>query len=485
MDEKDLSANTTTSTPPVIGESTEPSPVKAPSATKYPFGAEMESFLHRLDSLRVTFPTFQHTLGIIGEACAGDLSRFLQVHLEGPPKKESDGSVTYRLGIERLPEFRKLGKSFRRLGLAQGLANSSFLTIFVSQFDVLISRLIRGMFAHQPDLLFGCKKELQIHELMRFTNIEEAKEFCIEREIEDVLRCSHSDQFAWLERKLGIPLLKGLTIWPEFIELTERRNLIVHTDGIVSSQYKKVCAFHKATQADKFAIGDKITIDSNYLLHAFDVLVNVGIKLAYVMWRKLAESESNDADNMLNSICVELITQDRFELAIELLRFPESIKRRVSRECHLMMQINLAQALKWRGQEEHCLTLLRSIEFAPLADRFKLANAVLTDKYDEAAALVRRIGKDTDVGRLGYLEWPLFRSFRRTTQFKDAYREVFGSEVTIDAQTHHGGDAQGNVTFAGEAGRSLTLPPGLWDRVSTAIDADGERLSFDSESETK
>lgn len=96
----------------------------------------------------------------------------------------------------------------------------------------------------KPELLSSSEKNLSFKDLVGLGSIDAAREFIIEKEIKSVIRLSHSDQIAWLEKKLSIPLTKELKIWPAFIELCERRNIFTHTNGVVSSQYCRVCREH-------------------------------------------------------------------------------------------------------------------------------------------------------------------------------------------------------------------------------------------------
>lgn len=109
----------------------------------------------------------------------------------------------------------------------------------------------------------------------------------IEKEVETVLRNSHVEQFDWLESKFGIPLRKGLDSWPTFVETTERRNLLVHTGGIVSSQYIKNCKEHKVAFGNDLKPGSELHVDAEYVAKAYFCIFEIGVKLAHVLWRKL------------------------------------------------------------------------------------------------------------------------------------------------------------------------------------------------------
>src|SRR5205807_1557366 len=136
----------------------------------------------------------------------------------------------------------------------------SIVISLISQFDVLIGGIIRVLSKRQPNSLNIADKILTFSQLQNFKTLEEAREYLLEKEIDSVLRMSHSDQIEWLEGKYQLTLRKGLKIWPMFIEATERRNLFVHSDGIVSSQYINVCKEHKVDLQKDVCIGYELQV---------------------------------------------------------------------------------------------------------------------------------------------------------------------------------------------------------------------------------
>src|SRR5690606_26781443 len=109
---------------------------------------------------------------------------------------------------------------------------------------------------------------LTYKQLLELDSIEVARDRLIEGEIEAVLRQSHTDHYKWLESKCSIKLRENLASWPRFVELTERRNLFVHTHGVVSSQYLSVCSQHKCA-VDGLAVGARLDASKDYLIDAY------------------------------------------------------------------------------------------------------------------------------------------------------------------------------------------------------------------------
>jgi hypothetical protein len=261
----------------------------------------------------------------------------------------------------------------------------------------------------------------------------------LEKEIESVLRESHTEHFKWLESKLGLNTLRKFDtkVWEDFIELTERRNLFVHCDGIVSSQYIKVCQDNKVN-VDITKIGKKLDIDKEYFKKAYRCIYEISIKLAHTIWRKLNPNERELADSYLNNVCVELIDNEEYELAIIFLNFAftDPIIKKANLQAKYLFLLNKGQALKWSGQNEELKNLLNDQDWSICHDVIKLGKAVLLDHFDEATQIMKNIGNNPEkISTLHYRGWPIFKEFRKTSQFISTYEEIFNEPFHFETQT--------------------------------------------------
>lgn len=267
---------------------------------------------------------------------------------------------------------------------------------------------------------------------MRFDSIDAAREHIIAEEIESFLRNSHIEHFEWLESRLKIPLRKDLPSWATFVEVTQRQNLYVHCDGCISNQYLDICR-NNGVALDGIAVGSPLKIDSKYFSQAFSSLFEIGVKLAHVTWRKLAPDQLEAADKTLNEVCFELLQNERYKLAHELLLFATStLKKHSSALYRRMFVINRAIASKFGsiGNPADCLGLE---DWSDCAVYFTLAKVVFEDQFDAAASIMKVIGPNGEmVNRAAYDSWPLFKSFRETNQFRDTYKELFGQEFVVE-----------------------------------------------------
>jgi hypothetical protein len=267
--------------------------------------------------------------------------------------------------------------------------------------------------------------------LVSLSSIEGAREHIIATEIESFLRKSHIEHFEQLERRLSMELRKGLDSWPTFVELTQRRNLFVHCDGVVSKQYMEVCSHH-SVDVSRHTVGDRLHMHEEYFSTAFECLYELGVKLAHTIWRKLAPDQMEQSDIALNEVCFQLLDAERYELAHTLLVFGTDGQKKHSSALHRrMMVINRAIAVKF-GEIQHHGDPLDSEDWSDCGLPFALAIAVLRDQFDEACEIMRRLGtEDQLVDRLAYDTWPLFREFRESEQFRATYKVLFGDEFRV------------------------------------------------------
>lgn len=128
-----------------------------------------------------------------------------------------------------------------------------------------------------------------------------------------------------MEKNLSVKLREGLTVWPEFVELCERRNLLTHTGGFVSKQYLSTCESHKIAHKG-IKLGDRVNISSEYYRRAVAIIYEIGVKLCYVLWRKFEKLEVDKADSSVNELCYNLIHSRAYSISESILRFSVDVK---------------------------------------------------------------------------------------------------------------------------------------------------------------
>ena len=69
------------------------------------------------------------------------------------------------------------------------------------------------------------------------------------------MRDSHFVQITFLDGRLKLGIESGFDKWKEFLEISERRNLFVHTGGVVSPVYLDNCRRYDVLLTDEVKAG--------------------------------------------------------------------------------------------------------------------------------------------------------------------------------------------------------------------------------------
>jgi hypothetical protein len=395
------------------------------------FEKDIDWFVKNIESRKRLLPTFAHAAGMLTKELDKNMDKFVDEHAYDKVYDEEGNLTEFGVPPEYAGRYSLLRKTHHHALIFAGLLPKMTLVSLVSLFDAFLAKIIRNIYAVKPEILNGSEKTLKFSELMEFESLEDARESVINMEIESILRDSHTDQFKWLEEKLKIPL-RDLDSWKDFIELTGRRNLFVHTDGVVSKQYISVCKSAGYKLEDSVKVNSRLHVDQEYYDRACDCIAEIGVKLAQVVWRKLCPKETEAADDSLISVVYNFLVTREYSLALTLCKLSEIPAFKASDLEHTYyLKINQAIALKGLNNNEGLMAIIGSIDWSVLSEKFKLAASVLKEDWEDSYKLMIKIGPNGDITKGHYREWPLFREFRKTQQFRDGYQVVFGEEYKI------------------------------------------------------
>lgn len=395
---------------------------------KKTFQEEVIEFIMNIKSLKNTFPVVITTIDekIIESA------KEIKPNLKGLVELIRNIQEDKPLKKEGVPKYIEMLKKFAHLHISKNILQRSFIMALMSQYDAYLGRLLKIIFMLKPEMINTSAKVLTFEQIMEYGSKEEIVEHMFNKEVDTFLREGHVEQFEWLEKKLDMTLRTGLDVWPCFVEITERRNLFAHCDGVVSGQYLNICKKNGVKFEEECRVGDKLEVDSKYFNEAYKCLFEIGVKLAHVIWRKIMPQERKDADSGLNNICYDLLCDEDYDLAKIILKFANDLKKYHNGEGKLLFVVNRAMAYKWSGGEEECKKIIDENDWSMVDNKFKLAKYVLTDQFEEASALMIKIGnRDEDVDELAYHHWPLFKEFRKSSIFLDTYEKIFGKKFEL------------------------------------------------------
>lgn len=389
-------------------------------------------YISKLNASLYSFPTVMNSIKDELDISGDKFDKFIDEKAEKLEKKDENEIQKYSIPIKYSKEFDRQKQKVNHITIAFDLLPKNHLVSYVSQYDSFLGDLIKQFLLLRPELFNNSERELKFKDLIEFKTIDDAREFILEKEIETLLRKSHNEQFEWMENRFGLPLKKGLSIWKNFIEITERRNLFVHNNGTVSNQYIKVCKEHNI-EINTIKVNDTLAVDQKYLTESYLTFYEIGFKLVHVLWRKLLPDELEEADTSIINTTYDLLAHKKYKLAKILLDFAcDTLKKHNSEVDRRVLIINRAIAYKFSGNEEKCKSILNKDDWSATRIDFQLAVAVLNDKDDEVYQFMKVIGKDNkELPEHIYSEWPLFEKYIEKEEFQNTYKNIFDTELEL------------------------------------------------------
>ncbi len=151
---------------------------------------------------------------------------------------------------------------------------------------------------------------------------------------------NHSEPVEWIEKTLNKPFRGKSGVWPDFIELCERRNLFTHAGGKVSDKYLKICK-DNGHDIKEAVLGDALVIDPKYYKKSVEIILELGNKLVHFVWINLFPKDVEPAYVRLDQIAYRLIENERHKLASTILQFGLNEIKKIRKSGQGMGQILL------------------------------------------------------------------------------------------------------------------------------------------------
>jgi len=262
-----------------------------------------------------------------------------------------------------------------------------------------------------------------LNELKNYSNVEEAYNDILFREVEKTLLDLSFDEIKNYFTKLNISLSENLIDWKLINEIRERRHLIVHNNSIVNKKY-----LSRTENPFKFEIGNQLEVKTDYLRNSIAEIKLAGIILIMNCWGKWSKDNVTEAIGELMDLTFELLKSNRNELALKICEYIDiNIKPRNDDEegYILRAKINNCIALKRLKKKEILTNKLKGIRTSSMSPIFKIAKHLLKNEHKETIPLIKQAIIVDDLLFDNFLEWPLFEDIRDDEKFGDLVENEF------------------------------------------------------------
>lgn len=168
----------------------------------------LETFLRYIDAIRDTLPMTLLLIQPYNIKANDDFTKFLK---ESAKEIEDDnGKKRILVKADESKKFETLERNASTTTLACKIIPESIFVSLISQYDAFLTSLLRAIYEIKPDVLNGSERNLTFSQLVEMETVENAREYIIDKGVDTVLRKSHSEQFDYLKKLLGIKLREKL-----------------------------------------------------------------------------------------------------------------------------------------------------------------------------------------------------------------------------------------------------------------------------------
>ena len=370
--------------PRTVGE--EAQPEQEHRATAHPIATAVDSLIHRARDTKVAVRQFLPAAIKIQKTRYKRIRKTLNDNVGLLEDPDTHTRVLAQKEIQgALVQFQRLHRSRVPEALETGL----FLGLF-SAFDAFTGDLLKGLYARKPGLIGSFNKSLSFADVLEAPSIEALKLQVLEDNIESLRRKSYVDQFATIGQRFDVKVT-AFDRWPDFVECSQRRNLLTHCDGIVTDQYLSVCreAGLDASRLPKG--GSQVKLGAKYFFTTCELVMEVGIKLGHTLWRKALPEELEEADKHLMEKLFEALENGIWSRARVIGEFAFNQKKLSTDFDRKIVTANYAQALKRDGAVEEAKQILDDVDWSAAGERVQtrkgrssggLPGSISTDEED-------------------------------------------------------------------------------------------------------
>lgn len=394
--------------------------------------ANLDNFVENINCLKETFDISKVMLREQQRTAVKNYEDFLNPYRSNDEK----GNLQVNIPDSAYKQFSKIEKRKCRAEKALQLIPPTYIVSLVSMFDSFLAGLVRNVYSLKETLLLESNMTFSYRQISEYSSVREVRKNIIDNTIDKLFRDSHTEQIEWLEKAIDIKTLRKFAGWAAFIELTERRNLFVHSDGLVSSQYINECKKNDY-EIGNVIVGSKLTVDESYFHKAYELLYEMAINLTQIVVNKLYigayTEDTGERDTILIRNVYDLICEKHYEVAINVSNFARDSKvfKRNNKD-KTFIELNLAQAYKWAGKEDKCHAVLKELDTSAMNLELRIPKMVLEGNFDDVYNMMINVGSKSEIlNKEAYREWPIFKDIRKQDKFVETFEKIFDEPFLI------------------------------------------------------
>ena len=306
--------------------------------------------------------------------------------------------------------------------------NNLLISILI-EFENIITRIFERIITKYPDSYLK-ETNVSYSEIIKSGNIDEIKRKIIFDEVNCIMR---ENIFKWikiLETKHKKTILLDNDYTKKFIEAYFRRNIIVHNDSKINSDYINGLKVIGKNIPEKM-IGENLICTNEYI----DMIIDSSIYLIIYIINQILPLFKEENENFTNSILnmgFEKIKNEEYTLAREIFRLLKDNKT-LDQQTKIYSLINYWQTYKWDNKYEEIKKEIEEFDISAYEELIKLAVYALKDDYESIERVLTNEFNDEKQNEelaIQIEDFPVFKQIRRQQFYKDL-KEKYPDTFTI------------------------------------------------------
>lgn len=250
-------------------------------------------------------------------------------------------------------------------------------------------------------------KTLTYDELIEIEDIEDAKRYLVERNVESIFYNSFNKWFEKMDERLHIKkefsdVLEVNELIAEINEAFLRRNILVHNNGKVNKKYlTNVCDHYK----ELYSVNDLVKLDKEYL----DKKIDCFEKLGWMIFFKSMEinQKSTGLEDIIWAVNNKALNCIKSNCDLIPSIFRICSKKSPNQQQKYYCAINYYLFYKINNRLEEVIEELTEFDVSILSDEFVMAKAILLDSEDCFEIIKKHFSTLDDLDFLNKIRWPL------------------------------------------------------------------------------
>jgi hypothetical protein len=351
----------------------------------------------------------------------------MRIRAESDPSADTD--MTTRLVLDEASEklFEEIFHGDRHaLGsFVRGIQNAfsgpsrtsivfnSLLVMAVSAFEVLVAGVMARFFIAHPQAMSTDRKEFSLDDIYLFESSEDAADQLLAQRVDSAMEGGLDAWSVWFQNHCKADLAELAIDWQATREIFQRRHVVTHTGGLVSSAYLAKVSFPSGTKRP--TRGERLTVDEAYLENAFDQLDALGSALAALAWGTWHPDQRDVSAQQLVTRSYQAMMLNRWRVSQKLAGLHELIQ--CAEDTRHALRCNCWLSEAERAGYPSIAESVRKWDASAIAGRFKLARLVLLQDLEQASKLVPTLLSTEEITPGEVREWPILRTLREHPSF--------------------------------------------------------------------